>query len=82
MPSLQEIRRMILHQSAHCPQFHSLKTAIGREAAWRQPKLALSIIPLSMNVWRFAGIASEEKEPVGTRPKHRRHRILPESPWT
>jgi hypothetical protein len=73
MPSLQEIRRMIFHQSAHRPQFRSLKTAAGREAARRQPKLALSIIPLSMNVRRFACVASEEKEPVGPRPKHRRH---------
>jgi len=73
MPSLQEIRRMIHYQSPHRPQFRSLKTAAGREAARRQPKLAGSIIPLNMNVWRFAGVASKEKEPIGTRPKHRRH---------
>jgi len=73
MPSLQEIRRMIFHQSAHHPQFRSLKTAAGREAARRQPKLAVSIIPLNMNVRRFAGVAGEEKESVGPLPKHRRH---------
>jgi hypothetical protein len=73
MPSLQEIRRMVLHQAAHRPHFRSLKAAAGREAARRQPKLALSIIPLNMNVRRFTAVASEEKEPVWTRPKHRRH---------
>jgi hypothetical protein len=61
---------MIFNQSANHPQFRSLKTAAGREAARRQPKLAVSIIPLNMNVRRFAG---EEKESVGPRPKHRRH---------
>jgi hypothetical protein len=73
MPSLQEIRRMILRQAAHRPQFCSLKAAAGREPARRQPKLALSIIPLNMNVWRFTAVTGEEKEPVWTRPKHRRH---------
>jgi len=64
---------MILRQAAHRPHFRSLKAAAGREAARRQPKLALSIIPLNMNVRRFTAVASEEKEPVWTRPKHRRH---------
>jgi len=64
---------MIFNQSAHRPQFCSLKTAAVRKAARRQPKLTVSIIPLNMNVRRFAGVASEEKEPVGPRPKHRRH---------
>ena len=55
---------MLLDQSSDYPQFGRLKT-IRREPARRQPKLALSIVPLNVNVWRFIGIAGEEKEPLG-----------------
>ena len=79
MPSLQEIRRMILHQAAHRPHFRSLKAAAGREAARRQPKLALSIIPLiplksSINLAALILCALQYASAFEARSPHRRGR--------
>jgi hypothetical protein len=73
MPLLQKIRRVVFDQSFDGSYFSRLKPVVRGKHAGRQPKLALGIIPLNVNVRWFIGIAGEEKEPVGTRTKHRWH---------
>ena len=65
---------MLSHQSVNTPEFRPPKSAALLQTNRLKPELRQKSVPLYVNVRRLIPVAREEKEPVRTAPKNRRHK--------
>jgi hypothetical protein len=70
---------MLLDQPLNPPNLRRLEATAALKANGAQPELRCIVVSFDVNVRRLVPITRVEKEAVGARPQHRRHRpTLPE----